>query len=834
MITFVAIRKSAEKQDFKMKISYNWLKDYIKTDLNPSEMSTILTDIGLEVEGVEEWEEVKGGLKKYYVGKVVTCGKHPNADKLSVTTVDVNQGDLLNIVCGAPNVAAGQKVIVATPGAVVTMGDDSFEIKKTKLRGEVSEGMICAEDELGVGDSHDGILVLDENTEVGMPAADYFGLKSDTVFEIGLTPNRIDAASHYGVARDLAAYFAQTSTPELIKPDVSAFAEGDNSYAVEVEVQASDACPRYTGLTIKDVVIAESPDWLKAKLKAIGLNPINNVVDITNFVLHELGQPLHAFDADQLAGGKIVVRKMNDGTPFTTLDEMERKLSADDLMICDAENGSCIAGVFGGLHSGVSEQTKNIFLESAYFDPVSVRKTAKRHTLSTDSSFRFERGVDPENTVYALKRAAMLIEELAGGKISSTITDIYPQPVQPVELDVKYSHIDRLIGKQLDHDLIKKILFNLDIRVLEEEGDLLHLQIAPYRVDVTREADVIEEILRIYGYNNVEISEKMSASLAPSVKPDNEKLVNQVSDYLAANGFNEIMSNSLTKSSFYNDLKTYPADKLVKMLNPLSSDLDVLRQTLLFNGLGAIAYNINRQNSNLRLFEYGRCYALSGNENGEKVLDKYFEERRLGIFLSGKTNEASWSHPEENVSFFQIKAYSEQIMQKVLGSMSGIKVKSLEEKDDLYNGGLLYLLNKKPVLELCSVSPIILKQFDIEQEVYFANFNWDVLLNQSGKTPQFKEMPKFPEVRRDLALLLEEGIQFSEIENIAYQTERKMLVSVSLFDFFKGKGIPEGKKSYGVSFYLQNPEKTLTDKEIDKIMSKLTNRLQKEFGAELR
>lgn len=816
-----------------MKISYNWLKNYIDLNIEIDELSQILTDIGLEVEGIETWEEVKGGLKNYVVGEVLTCTQHPNADKLSVTTVNVGADEALNIVCGAPNVAAGQKVIVATIGAEVTMGDQTFTIKKTKLRGEPSEGMICAEDEIGMGKGHDGIMVLDANAVVGTAAAEFFGLKTDTVFEIGLTPNRIDAASHFGTARDLAAYFSQTQNIELKRPDLSAFKVGDGSFAVNVAVEDTDACKRYTGLTITGLKVEESPKWLKDNLKAIGLNPINNVVDITNYVLHELGQPLHAFDADKLEGNKIVVKKLAEGTKFVTLDEEERKLSEHDLMICDASKGACIAGVFGGLDSGVSNETTSIFLESAYFDAVSVRKTAKRHMLSTDSSFRFERGVDPEITVDALKRTALLITDIAGGKITSEITDIYPVAIKPLVFDVSYDHIDRLIGKKLDRELIKKILVNLDIKILSENEGVLNLEIPPYRVDVTREADVIEEILRIYGYNNVEFSQKISASLSPSVKPDNELLVNQMSDYFASNGFNEIMSNSLTKGSYYDKLTSYPRAKCVEALNPLSSDLDVMRQTLLFNGLETIAYNVNRQNSNLRLFEYGRCYALSDKVKEDKILSKYIEDRRVGVFLTGNKAEPSWSVPEDKVTFFQLKAYCEQLIEKIVGA-SDIKVSEVEAKDDILSGGLAYSINKKVVLELGVVNPLVTRDFDIEQEVIFAEFKWDVLLKLSGKAIQFKDMPKFPEVRRDLALLIDEKVSFNEIELLAKQTEKRLLKRVNLFDFFKGKGIPEGKKSYGVSFYLQDVEKTLTDKEIDKIMGKFSHRLTRELGAELR
>ncbi len=817
-----------------MKISYNWLKDYIDLELEPAKVSQILTDIGLEVEGIETFEEVKGNLKGIVVGQVLTCVKHPNADKLSVTTVDVGQGSPLNIVCGAPNVAAGQKVIVATVGTELHMGDKSFTISKTKLRGEPSEGMICAEDEIGFGSSHDGIMVLKEDALIGTPASEYFNLKTDTVFEIGLTPNRIDAGSHFGVARDLAAYFSQFEEKKAVMPSVDTFKEGDNSYTVGVQVEDTDACKRYTGLTIQGVRVDESPKWLKEKLQAIGLTPINNIVDITNFVLHELGQPLHAFDADKLEGQQIVVRKMEEGTKFTTLDEEERELSDEDLMICDAKNGACLAGIFGGAESGVTAYTKNIFLESAYFDPVSVRKSAKRHGLSTDSSFRFERGVDPNITLIALKRAAMLIEELAGGSITSSVTDIYPHKIVDFEIDVNYSHIDRLIGKKLDRELIKKILRALDIAILKEKDDLLIVKVPSYRVDVTREADVIEEVLRIYGYNNVEFSQKINASWSTTVKPDNEKLVNQVSDFLADNGFNEIMSNSLTKSSYYFDMQTYPVGACVDILNPLSQDLNVMRQTLLFNGLEAIEYNINRQNPNLRLFEYGRCYRNTGKTNENYPLAAFAEERRLAIYVSGNKFSDSWAVPEEKASYFNLKAYSEKIFEKLGVDVNALTIKSLEGFEDIYSGGLSYQAGKKVILEIGSIDPLLLKKFDIAQEVFFAEFRWDNLLKIANHAISFKEMPKFPEVRRDLALLIDEKTEFASIESIAYQTEKNLLKRVNLFDFYHGKGIPEGKKSYGVSFHLQDETKTLTDKEIDRIMKKMTDRLLKELDAELR
>lgn len=817
-----------------MKISYSWLKNYIDVNLDPQEVSQILTDLGLEVEGTDTYEEVEGSMKGIVTGQVLNCSKHPNADKLSVTQVDIGSGEPLAIVCGAPNVAAGQKVVVATIGTELKMGEKTITIQQTKLRGELSQGMICAEDEIGLGTSHDGILVLPENTPVGIPAAKYFNLKSDTVFEIGLTPNRIDAGSHYGVARDLAARLSQKEPVKLNLPDISAFKPGNNSFAVEVSVEDTQACKRYTGLTIQHVTVAPSPKWLQEALKSIGQNPINNVVDITNYVLHELGQPLHAFDADKLSGNRIVVRKMHEGTPFVTLDGTEHKLSCEDLMICDGKNGACLAGIFGGLNSGVSNETKNIFLESAYFDPISVRKSARRHGLNTDSSFRFERGVDPNMTLIALKRAALLIEEIAGGKISSEITDIYPVPVEHPAIEVDYKHIDRLIGKSIDRELIRNILSSLDIKIESEKGDLLMLKVPAYRVDVNREADVIEEILRIYGYNSVEFTEKIKASLSPSVKPDNELLVNQLSDFMASNGFNEIMSNSLTRASYYTKLKTYPETACVEMLNPLSSDLGVMRQTLIFNGLEAIVYNINRQNSNLRLFEYGRCYRKSAVSGSNSLLGAFSEDRRIAVFLTGNRSDDTWTTAPGKTDFFQLKAYVEKILEKLGIEISKLIIGDLASADDIFSGGLNYRTKSAKLVEIGYIQSTLLSEFDIRQEVLAAELYWDELIKMYNGKTSFREMPKFPEVRRDLALLIDESVPFSQISELACQSERKILKRVSLFDFYKGKGIPEGKKSYGVSFYLQDEDKTLTDKEIDRIMGKISDRLVKEIQATIR
>lgn len=815
-----------------MKISYNWLKEYINVDIDVEELSEILTNIGLEVEGIENYEEVKGGLKGLVTGHVLTCEQHPNADKLSKTTVDVGTGEVLPIVCGAPNVAAGQKVIVATVGTTLYSGDESFEIKKAKIRGEVSEGMICAEDEIGLGTSHDGIMVLPADTPVGIPAATYFDIESDKVFEIGLTPNRVDASSHFGVARDLRAYFSMHEPKELKLPDVSAFKPDNTSHAISVEVKDTEACKRYAGITISGITVSESPKWLKNRLKAIGLAPINNVVDITNFVLHEMGQPLHAFDADQLSGGKIVVQKLPSGTPFVTLDEKERKLDSEDLMICDASAPTCIAGVFGGLHSGVSEQTKTIFLESAYFDPVSVRKTAKRHALNTDASFRFERGIDPNITVIALKRAAMLIREIAGGKITSEVTDIYPSPIEDFEVKVKYAHIDRLIGKKIDHELIENLLESLDVTIVNVNCEEMYLRVPSYRVDVTREADVIEDILRLVGYNSIEIGNSMHVSIAPSQKPDNEERVNAASELLVAQGFTEIMSNSLTRKAYYEKLESYPSAGCVEILNPLSSDLNVLRQTLIFSGLEAVARNINFKNPNLRLFEYGRCYWKTGVQSDQ--LDQFSEERRFGFFITGLKEFANWNTPEQKVSFFDLKATIEQFLAKNGIDVSRVIVEPLTEKQDMFDGGVRYKQNKQVLAEVGMVQPTMLEMFEIEQPVAYAELYWDVVLKQGDTNVLFTELPRHLPIRRDLALLVDDTISYQDIKEAIWASDRRLIKSVELFDSYKGKGIPEGKKSYGVAIVMQDAAKTLTDKEIDKPINKIIAKLQQQFNAELR
>lgn len=815
-----------------MKISYNWLKDFIDISAGPDELSEILTNIGLEVEGIEKFEEIKGGLRGIFIGEVLTCQKHPNADKLSLTTVNIGNSEPLRVVCGASNVAAGQKVAVATIGTELFMGDKSFTIQKTKIRGEESEGMICAEDEIGLGTKHEGIMVLDAEAVPGTPAADYFNIASDTVFEIGLTPNRIDAASHFGVARDLAAYFSCNKPVALRKVDVEGFKSDNNKMNVKVSIEDTAGCRRFTGVTITGLSVGPSPKWLQNRLKAIGQSTINNVVDATNYVLHELGQPLHAYDADKLYNNEIVVKRLKEGTPFITLDGIERKLSEQDVMVCDGKQPACIGGVFGGLDSGVTEKTKGIFLEAAYFDPVAVRKTARRHGLNTDASFRFERGVDPQNTLVAMKRAAQLIKELSGGQISSGVIDVYPSPVQPVMVQMLYSHIDRLIGKKIDHSIIKKILHALEIEIVIEEGDKLSVKVPPYRVDVTREADVIEDILRIYGYNNIEFSEKLNASMSYASKPDNEQMVNRVSDYLTHNGFTEIMSNSLTKSDYCNGLTTFPVKSLVPIFNPLSADLNVMRPTLLFGGLEAISRNINYKNPNLRLYEYGRIYAMK--EADVSKFENFIEQPAFGLFLSGNTEEQSWISKESPVNFFQLKAYYLKLL-VLLGIDPAIfTTNSLEAFSDIFSGGLEYKYNSESIIRAGLLNKKLTKIVDIDCEVFFAEIRWEKLLSLAVDKRSFTELPKYPEVRRDMALLLDGKVQYAQIEKLAFDAGKPLLKKVNLFDYYQGKNIPEGKKSYAVSFFLQDLHKTLTDKEIDRIMGKITDTLVKNLKAELR
>ncbi len=815
-----------------MNISLNWLKDYIQTDLNVEEICEILTSIGLEVGGYEKFESIRGGLKGLVVGEVKTCEPHPDSDHLHITTVDLGDGCLTPIVCGAPNVAAGQKVIVATLGTVLYDGDKEFVIKKSKIRGQESEGMICAEDEIGIGHDHAGIIVLPEDVKVGTPAAEYYHITTDYTIEIDITPNRVDGASHLGVARDLAAYLGQKQDITYTLPSVDHFKTDCNTARISIEVQRPEACRRYAGICIEGVKIQESPEWLQTRLKAIGLHPINNVVDVTNYILFELGQPLHSFDKDKIKGNKVIVRSFPTGTKFTTLDGTERELNENDLMVCNTEEPMCIAGVFGGLESGITDQTTNVFLESACFDPVFVRKTARRHGLNTDASFRFERGTDPNIVIYALKRAALLIKELGGGKITSDIIDIYPEPVKDFEVEVKYARIDRLIGKAIGHDRIKKILHSLEIKIVREDEEGLLLLVPPYRVDVRREADVIEDILRIYGFNNIEVPAKVNSTLSYSEKPDDFQLKNKIADLLVANGFHEIMNNSLTKASYFENLGTYHPEQTVLLFNPLSSDLCAMRQSLLFGGLETIAYNINRKNNNLRLFEFGKAYTFHRKE-GDNHLKQYKEEDKLALFITGNKIQASWNSKEEKTDFFNMKSYAEMILIRM-----GFKPEFLnmeETAEDIYREGLTYSQNGKHIVTLGMLSHSVLKSLDIDQEVYYAEFSWENILKAlKNHTISFTPMPKFPAVKRDLALLLDKKVSFKEVRDIAMRTEKSLLKSVSLFDVYEGEKLGTDKKSYAVSFTIQDEEKTLTDKQIDKIMNKLMGAHQHLLGAEIR
>ena len=819
-----------------MNISYNWLKQYINIDITPDELSKALTSIGLEVGGVDEVQTVKGGLEGLVIGEVLTCAKHENSDHLHVTTVNVGAEEALQIVCGAPNVAAGQKVVVATVGTKLYSGEESFTIKRSKIRGVESMGMICAEDEIGIGISHDGIIVLPADAMVGTLAKDYYGIKSDYLLEVDITPNRVDAASHFGVARDLAAFFAlKNSAIKLTKPSVDAFKVQNTNLTIPVTVENTEACPRYSAVTISGVKVTESPEWLKNALLVIGLRPINNIVDITNYVLHELGQPLHAFDADKIAGGEVRVKCMPEGTPFISLEGTERKLNAADLMICNAEKPMCIGGVFGGLDSGVTETTQNVFLESAYFNPVSIRKTARRHGLNTDASFRFERGCDPTNTIYVLKRCALLIQEVAGGTISSEIVDIYPQEVKPFEVEITLQKINSLIGKEIGKENIETILGALEMKIVNrtEEGYTLH--VPAYRVDVQRDVDVIEDILRIYGYNNIEIGEKLMSNLSYSSKPDSHKLQNLIAEQLTAQGFNEILNNSLTKGGYYTDLTSFPAAHSVKIINALSSDLNVMRQTLLFGGLENIAYNVNRRNADLKFYEFGNCYYYNANNKKEgETLAAYAEDFHLAMWLTGNKQAQSWTVAEQKASIYELKAYIENIFRRL-----GFNLRKLvtgEYADDLLSEALtVYSPRGNKLAVYGIVHPKIRKVMDIDQEVFYADLNWNAILSELGKHKvQYAEISKFPEVKRDLALLIDKNVTFAEIEKIAYETERKLLKKVTLFDVYEGKNLEAGKKSYAVSFILQDETKTLTDTQIESIMKKMLGNFENKLGAKLR
>jgi len=808
-----------------MKISYNWLKQFIDIDWSAEKTGELLTDLGLEIEGIDTYQSVKGGLEGIVIGHILTCVQHENADKLKVTTVDIGADKPVQIVCGAPNVAVGQKVPVATIGTTLyTEEGEAWKIKKGKIRGEESHGMICAEDELGLGKGHDGIMILDEDLIPGTLAADVFDIENDQVFEIGLTPNRADAMSHWGVARDLKAGLLQHEVNRgLITPSTSSFKIEKRLHKIDVQVLDADKAPRYAGVVISDLKIGESPSWLKHRLKAIGLSPINNVVDVTNYVLHDLGQPLHAFDLNKIAGDKIEVRTVEAGTKFVTLDGVERELHEDDLMICDAEKPMCIAGVFGGAHSGVTENTSAIFLESAYFNPVSIRKTAKRHGLNTDASFRFERGIDPNIAEYALARAAILIMEVAGGEITSETVDIYPKKIEDQQVFLNFDNATKLIGEELPKEIIKGILMSLDIKINNVTESGIGMTIPAFRNDVTREADVIEEILRVYGYNNITFGNKLNATVSSSSKFDDHKVSDVVGNQLAAQGFYEMMANSLTTPAYTGLSEYIKEEHQVEMLNPLGKELSVMRQSMLFSGLEAISYNVNRRRGNLKLFEFGKTYHNYAEERKE--------DKHLSLFVTGNRTEESWVHPTTPTHFYFLKGIVDAVLQKL-----GIhKVRSSVVKNDIFSDAVGLSLGKQQVVHYGIVKKSILKKFDISQEVYYADFNWDAVLEIAARNNvKFTDIPKYPSVRRDFALLLDANVQFEDIATIAKQTEKQLLKDVNLFDVYEGKNLPDGKKSYAVSFLLQDENKTLTDKQIDKTMSKLQQRFEKELGATLR
>ncbi|WP_308240652.1 phenylalanine--tRNA ligase subunit beta [Prevotella sp.] len=820
-----------------MEISYKWLKEYVDFDLTPQETADALTSCGLEVDALEEVQTIKGGLKGLYVGKVLTCEMHPNSDHLHITTVDLGKGEPQQIVCGAPNVAAGQKVIVADLGCVLYDGDKEFVIKKSKLRGVESNGMICAEDEIGVGTSHDGIIVLPEDAPVGQPAAEYYHLESDWVIEIDITANRSDALSHWGVARDLYAWLKRNGyNTSLHRPDCSEFTVDNTNLPIDVEIENTEACKRYACVSITGCEVKESPEWLQDKLKVIGLRPINNIVDITNYVMMAYGQPMHCFDADMVKGNKIVVRTQPEGTKFVTLDGEEHTLGEHDLSICNAEEPMCIAGIFGGKGSGTYDTTTNVVLESAYFHPTWIRKSARRHGLSTDASYRFERGIDPNGIIYALKQAAILCKQLAGGKVSMEIKDVYPTPIADARVQLDYEYVDRLIGKKIGNDMIRSIVESLDMKVVSETDTGLELDVPAYRVDVQRPCDVVEDILRIYGYNNVEIPTQLKSSL--TILGDEDKAYhhqNVISEQLVGCGFREILNNSLTKTAYYTELNHYTEDTTVKVMNPLSSDLGVMRQTLLFGGLESICRNVNHKMPNLRFFEFGNCYHFSPEKNNdEDPIKAYTEEMHLGMWLTGKRVEGSWAHADEQSNFYELKAYVMNIFTR-LGVNPGIVV--AEKSDNNVFGKALALKARsgKLLCEMGTVSHKLLKKMDIDQDVFYADINWNNIMRAIKKNETlYHDISKFPSVSRDLALLIDKSVEFEQIEQIARQTEKKLLKSVELFDVYEGKNLPEGKKSYAVNFILQDETKTLNDKQIEAIMTKLINNLKQKLGAELR
>lgn len=820
-----------------MNISYKWLKEYVDFDLTPQHVAEALTSCGLEVGGLEEVQTIRGGLKGLYVGKVLTCEPHPNSDHLHITTVDLGKGEPQQIVCGAHNVAANQKVIVADLGCVLYDGDKEFVIKRSKLRGVESLGMICAEDEIGVGTSHDGIIVLPEDAPIGMPAAEYYNLESDWVIEVDITANRSDALSHYGVARDLYAWLKQNNyQTELHKPNCDAFEVDNESLIIDVEVKNTEACKRYACVSITNCDVKESPEWLQNKLKIVGIRPINNIVDITNYIMMAYGQPMHCFDADMVAGHKIVVTTQPEGTKFITLDGEEHSLSDRDLSICNANEAMCIAGIFGGKGSGTYENTRNIVLESAYFHPTWIRKSARRHGLSTDASYRFERGIDPNGQVYALKQAAILCKELAGGQVSMQIKDVYPEPIEGSKVVLTYDYVNSLIGKEIGKDTIKSIVTSLEMKIEAENENQIEILVPAYRVDVKRPCDVVEDILRIYGYNNVEIPLQLKGTLTiPTDEDRNRKYINLISEQLVGGGFNEILNNSLTKVSYYKDLNRYTEETTVKILNPLSADLGVMRQTLLFGGLESIVRNANRKNSNLRFFEFGNCYHYDkSKKEADKLIKAYTQDQHLGLWVTGKRVENSWAHPNEDASFYELKAYVENILVRLGLSLQAVTL--VKGDNNIFEDSISIVTKAgKIIAELGVVAYKLTKNMGITNEVFFADIYWDNLLKAVKKhVVEYKEISKYPAVSRDLALLVDKTVEFEQIKEIAYSTEKKLLKAVELFDVYEGKNLPEGKKSYAVNFILQDEQKTLNDKQIDSIMKKLIDNLTKRLNAELR
>ena len=835
-----------------MKISYKWLREYVDTTLSAQEVADALTSVGLEVDSVEEVQAVKGGLKGLWIGEVLTCEAHPNSDHMHVCMVNVGQGEPIQIVCGAPNVAAGQKVVVAVVGTKLYDGDECFTIKRSKLRGIESNGMICAEDEIGIGTDHSGIIVLPDEAVVGTPASDYYHLESDFVIEVDITPNRADACSHYGVARDLYAWLLQNGyETSLHRPSCDDFVVDDESLSIDIRIENDEACPRYCGVTLTGCEVKESPEWLQEKLRIIGLRPINNIVDITNYIMMAYGQPLHCFDADMITGKQVVVKTMPEGTPFVTLDGVEHKLSDHDLAICNAEEPMCIAGVFGGKGSGTYETTKDVLLESAYFNPTWIRKSARRHGLSTDASFRFERGIDPHGQIYALKQAAIMARELAGARVSMQIVDVCPRPASDFNVSLDYAYVDALIGKHIPADTIKRIVTSLEMKIEQETPEGLTLTVPAYRVDVQRPCDVVEDILRIYGYNNVEIPTTLKSSLSVKGEPDKSyKLQNLVSEQLVGAGFREILNNSLQRGGYYDGLESYKSENLVRLLNPLSQDLNVLRQTLLFGGLESIARNTSYRNADLHFFEFGNCYRFTAENRSpiiipgvsssrdpeviKHVLDAYSEDYHLGMWLTGRRVSGSWAHPDEDTSFAELKAHVMNVFTR-MGVPFGLLVFAEGHSDIFAKSLVIQNRGGKVLAEMGIVSPLVLKMFDITAPVYFADLRWNQLMKTIRNVKvSYQEISRFPAVSRDLALLLDESVEFGQIEKIAYQTEKRLLRAVTLFDVYEGKNLPAGKKSYAVNFILQDNEKTLNDKQIDAIMQKLIQQLTAQLHAELR